>query len=400
LLAWVVGGVLAVIGALTFAELGAMMPAVGGQFAVIRAAFGRRMAFLSVASVTMTVQAGAVGILALLCAGNLFRGFGWAGAGRASVTAGALAALGLVYAINVAGVRLSARVLRANVAVKLAAIAAIVAIAAASTQPAPPRSFEVGEWPGFGAFVYALIPTLFSYGGFEQVLWAAGEVRDPKRNVALGILIGVGVVLVAYLATNVSFLALLGPAGVAQDPSLLAARAVDAGAPGLGAFVAFAVAISALGTTHAIMLTAPRQIVALARDGMAPRALGRISPRSGTPIAATSFIAAVSVVLTVAAGLEGLDALLDSVICVNWFFFGITGLSLIELRQKMPDLPRPFRVPGYPATPLFFSLAAFAAAASPFFQDKGRVPAIWAAVLVLTLGIVCRFWIRGPKETE
>ena len=144
-----------------------MMPAVGGQFAVIRAAFGRRMAFFSVASVTMTVQAGAVGILALLCAGAVPRvrlgrpdaRFGHGGRAR-----GARA----VYAINVAGVRLSARVLRANVAVKLAAIAAIVAIAAASTQPAPPRSFEVGEWPGFGAFVYALIPTLFSTAGSSR----------------------------------------------------------------------------------------------------------------------------------------------------------------------------------------------------------------------------------------
>jgi APA family basic amino acid/polyamine antiporter len=401
----VIGGFLAIVGALTFAELGSMMPAVGGQFAVIRAAFGRRMGFVSVTSVTMTVQCGAIGILALICAENLLRGFGWTGAGGTAVTAVALGALLLIYLVNVAGVRISARVLRANVAIKLAAIAAIVAVAIASTQPAPPRSFAIERWPGVDVFVYALIPTLFSYGGFEQILWAAGEIRDPKRNVVLGILIGVGVVLVAYLATNVAFLSLLGAEGVANGSGILAARAVEAGASGFGFLVAFAVAISALGTTHAIMLTSPRQIVALSRDGMAPAVLGRISPRAGTPIAATTFLAVLSAVLVVLAGLDGLDALLDALICVNWFFFGITGLSLVVLRRKQPDLPRPFRVPGYPVTPLFFAFAAFAAAASPFFQPEGRMPAIWAAVLVLTLGVVCRFWIRPdragePKETK
>ena len=93
---------------------------------------------------------------------------------------------------------LSARVLRANVAIKLVTIAAIVGARVASTQPAPPTSFAIERWPGVDVFVYALIPTLFSYGGFEQILWAAGEIRNPKRNVALGILIGVGVVVVAY----------------------------------------------------------------------------------------------------------------------------------------------------------------------------------------------------------
>src|SRR4029079_13475785 len=356
--------------------------------------------FLSVTSVTLTVQAGALGILALLFAGNLFRGFGWVGAGRNAVTIGAVLALVLVWAINVAGVRLSARVLRLNVAVKLAAIAGIVAIAAASKIPVPPDAFAVDRWPGTATFVYALIPTLFSYGGFEQVLWAAGEIRDPKRNVALGILIGVGVVVVAYVSTNVSFLALLGASGVAQGGELLTANAVDRGAPGWGTLVAFAVAISALGTTHAIMLTAPRQGLALARDGLAPRVLGTLSPRAGTPVAATTLIAGLSVVLAVSAGVDGLDALLDAVICVNWFFFGITGVALVVLRRKMPDLPRPFRVPGYPVTPVFFSAAAFAAAASPFFQQKGRLPAILAAILVLTLGVVCRFWIQAPKETK
>ena len=400
LLVWIAGGVLAVIGALTFAELGAMMPAVGGQFAVIRAAFGPLMGFLSVTSVTLTVQAGALGILALLFAGNLLRGFGWSDPSRLVMTIGAVAALVAVWAINIAGVRLSARVLRANVAVKLAAIAAIVAIAAASRIPAPPQAFAVESWPGVATFVYALIPTLFSYGGFEQVLWAAGEIKDPKRNVALGIMIGVGVVVVAYVSTNVSFLALLGPVGVAGGGGLLTASAVERGAPGWGWLVAFAVAISALGTTHAIMLTAPRQVLALARAGLAPKILGTLSPRAGTPVAATTVIAGLSALLAIVAGLDGLDALLDAVICVNWFFFGITGLALIVLRRTMPSLPRPFRVPGYPVTPLFFAAAAFAAAASPFFQEKGRLPAILAAVLVLTLGIVCRLWIQDRKETK
>jgi APA family basic amino acid/polyamine antiporter len=399
LLVWIIGGVLAVIGALTFAELGAMMPKVGGQFAVIREAFGRRVGFLSVASVTLTVQCGAIGILALICARNLLRGFGFE-ASRIQVTLGALAAVLFVWGINVAGVVVSARVLRANVALKLVMIAAIVALAAASQAPAPPDAFTTGRWPGVVVFFYSLIPTLFAFGGFEQILWAAGEVRDPGKNVARGILIGVGIVLVAYLATNVSFLSLLGAAGVARDRDLLTPRAVEAGASGFGFLAAFGVAISALGTTHAIMLTAPRQIVALARDGMAPRVFGALSTRTGAPVAATTFLAVVTVVMVVAAGLDGIDALLDAVICVNWIFFAVTAGALIALRRKRPDLPRPFRVPGYPVTPAVFGLAALSAAASPFFRPEGRFSALVAAGLLLTLGIASRLFIRDIGETK
>jgi APA family basic amino acid/polyamine antiporter len=392
LLVWIGGGVIAVLGALTFAELGAMMPKVGGQFAVVREAFGRRIGFLSVASVTLTVQAGAIGILAIVCASNVFRGFGVA-ASRPEVTVGALAAIAIVYGINVAGVRLSARVLRANVCFKLLVIAAIVTLAANSTAPRDPAAFSVGAWPGAGVFVYALIPTLFSYGGFEQVLWAAGEVRNPGRNIVLGILVGVGIVVVAYIGTNVAFLSLLGASGVLASGELLTANAVEAGAPGFGFLVAFAVAISALGTTHAIVLTAPRQILALAQDGLAPRVLTRISPRTATPVPATTLIAVTSALLVLLAGPHGLEALLDAVICVNWFVFGLTAAALVRLRRKLPDLARPFRVPLYPLVPLVFALIAFAAAASPFFQDRGRVPALWAVGLLLTLALASRLWI-------
>jgi APA family basic amino acid/polyamine antiporter len=395
---WITGGVAAILGALTMAELGAMMPRVGGQFAVIREAFGPRIAFLSVASVTLTVQAGAIGILALICSGNAFRGFG-ASAGPVATGAGALAAILLVWAVNVAGVRLSARILRVNVAIKLLVVAAIVGIAAFGGRETPPGAFSGETWPSPSAFVYALIPTLFSYGGFEQVLWAAGEVRDPGRNVARGILVGVAIVVVAYLGINVAFLSLLGPEGMMRSRELLTANAVEAGAAGFGSLVAFAVAISALGTTHAIVLTAPRQVLALARDGLAPPILGAVSPRTATPVPATSAIALVSGALVVAAGLEGIDALLDAVICVNWAFFGVTGVALVRLRRLRPDLPRPFRVPFYPLVPLGFAAIAVAAAASPFFQDKGRFPAICAALLVLTLGLASRYWIkdRAPE---
>jgi APA family basic amino acid/polyamine antiporter len=203
----------------------------------------------------------------------------------------------------------------------------------------------------------------------------------------------------------VAFLSSLGPEGVMQDKGLLTARAVEAGAPGLGRLVAFAVAISALGTTHAILLTAPRQILALARDGLAPRILGGVSPRTATPVPATSLIAVISAGLVVVAGFEGLDALLDAVICVNWFFFAVTAAALIALRRSRPGLPRPFRVPGYPFTPVAFGLIALAAAASPFFQENGRGPALVALALVLTLGILSRFWISRanpdyPKSRE
>jgi amino acid transporter len=396
LLVWLGGGILALMGALTFAELGAMLPKVGGQFAVLREAFGARVGFVSVASVTLTVQAGALGILALLCAGNVFLGLGLQSS-EGRITAGALAVVLLVWAINVAGVRLSAGVLRANVAVKLLTIFAIVALAAFSTRPAEPGAFAIVRWPGAHVFVYALIPTLFSFGGFEQVLWTAGEIRNPGKNLARGILVGVVTVIVAYASINVAFLALLGPERVARD-QFVTARAVESVAPRWAFLAALAVAVSALGTTQAILLTAPRQIVALARDRLVPRLLGSISGRTGTPVPATTLIAATAAVLILTSGgVDGLGALLDAVICVNWIFFGLTAVALLVLRRTRPELPRPFRVPLYPLTPVLFAAAAFAAAASPFFQEGGRKPAIISCALVLTLGLLSRLWIRSPR---
>ncbi len=398
ILAWLVGAGMAILGGLTFAELGTSMPSTGGQFVVLSRAFGRNIGFVYVATVSSTVVAGALGILAIVAA-ELILGSAGVTVTGANLTGLALVLLGVIFAINMAGVRVSAGFLRCNAGLKLAMLVGLIGIGLFSGRPMAPAAFSLEHAPGFGGFCYATVPVLFAYGGWEQALWTGGEVRRPERNVVLGIFTGVAVVVVVYLGLNTSLLYLLGPGGVSQD-NRVTARAVELVVPSLARWVSLAVAASALGTVHAIMMTAPRQIAALATEGLAPAALGRFSPRTGTPGAATTVVFLIAVALVVGAGKDGVDRLLDAVGCVNWLFFGMTGLAVVILRKRLPNLSRPYRVPGYPVTPIVFASLAFVAAASPFFEPAGRTPAALALGLVLTLALLARLLIKTPAVSD
>jgi APA family basic amino acid/polyamine antiporter len=335
MLAWCVGGVVALLGAITFAELGRLRPVAGGQYHVLRDAFGRPAAFLFVFCNLTAVQAGGVAIISIVCAQNL--GVALHGAAPSEPWTLAVATLmsWVLVAANAVGVRTGAGLQNTTVVLKVLAIAAIVALAAL-IRPMPVAA-SAAQAPGpltFSSLFAGVTLTLFAYGGWQQALWMSGEVRDAGRTVPRAILLGVVVVVAVYLAVNWAFFRLLGFAGV-REARALAADAISVWSPGLGRrMAAAAVAVSAFGVLNAQFLTGPRLTWAMAQDGSFFAPFARLSARFATPGAAIVLLGALATALTLGLGLARTDLLTTGVVVVDAVFFALTGLALPMLWRR------------------------------------------------------------------
>jgi basic amino acid/polyamine antiporter, APA family len=389
---WIFGGAAALLGALTFAEIGARIPEAGGQFRALREVFGRRVGFAYATAVGLGESCAAVAILALVCV----RYVGVATDVEFSDSAASAFACGgvlLAFAFSASGVRSGASALIVNVALK-PAIALTIAVLAATTAGAPTSpttdaaAAATASSPphGAGSVFAAFLPALFAYGGWQQTLWIGGAVRDPARNLPRGVVGGTLVVVAAYLALNLSYFSLLGFERAAES-SAIAADAAAVDFPYAGRAIAAAVAWSAFGCMQAILFTGPFQAAAAAEVGAFPRFFAARA-KNGAPRAAAVLFAATSAAFVLLAGIEGLDVLLDAVVCVDWLFFALTGCALFLLRRRFGP-PKGFRVPGYPVVPAVFVLVATLAAIGPFFDAKARVGGF------IAVGSAAALWLLG-----
>lgn len=354
LLAWAVAGMIALCGALTFAALGTKYHATGAQYDILRDAYGPFPAFLFVFCNATAIQAGAIGIIALICMQNLAVAIGQPSMDPIWQTAFAIVLIAGLGLANILGVRWGARIQNITVLSKLLTIAVIVLLGMlAPSGPVPMVEPQVtSRLPGFLA---ALVPALFAFGGWQQALWISGEVADPWRTLPRAIIGGVGVVVSAYLFINYAYLELLGGVMAVAESKTLAADAVARALPTLGArAVAGAVGISALGVLNAQLLGGPRLLFGMARDGRFFAPFSRLSSRFGTPWASIVLIGLTAALLLLVAGAKGIDRLLTGTVFVDSIFFAMTGAALFRLRAGESNAS--FRVPGYPLTPALFVL--------------------------------------------
>jgi APA family basic amino acid/polyamine antiporter len=334
--AWGVGGLVALLGAITFAELGRLRPVAGGQYHVLRDAFGRPAAFLFVFCNLTAVQAGGVAIISIVCAQNLGVALHAAPPGEAWTLGIATLLTWTLVGVNVVGVRSGAGLQNTTVVLKLLAIAAIVALAAFVTRPAalPAPAAAVGHPATFASLFAGVTLTLFAYGGWQQALWMGGEVKHAERTLPRAILLGVAIVVTVYLAVNAAYFRLLGLDGV-RSAHALAADAISVWSPGLGRRVAAAaVAVSAFGVLNAQFLAGPRLTWAMARDGAFFSPFARLSERFATPVAAIVLLGAISTALTLGLGLSRTDQLTTGVVVIDATFFALTALALPILRRR------------------------------------------------------------------
>jgi APA family basic amino acid/polyamine antiporter len=352
LLVWLVGGILSLLGALTYGELGAMDPQAGGLYVYLREAFGRLPAFLYGWALFFVIGSGSVATLAAAFARYVQQFFPLGPWGAKLV---AVAMIAVVAAVNVRGTRRGADVQNWSTAIKTAALLVLSVLllalgrqlgggeVAVFTTPLTPERFA-------GAGV-ALVAVLWAYEGWHYVTFSAGETINPQRDFARGIVLGTVAVIVVYLVANLAYVAALGPTGVMQS-TRVAADAVNTlfGSP-WGQLVTIPILISIFGAANGIALTEPRVFYAMAKDGVFFQTLARVHPRFGTPALAILASAAWSAVLALTGTFE---QLLTYVVFAGWAFYALAAASIFVYRRRRPDAPRPFRTPGYPITPVVF----------------------------------------------
>jgi APA family basic amino acid/polyamine antiporter len=354
---WVIGGVLSLLGALTYGELGAMDGGSGGLYSYLRDAFGPFPAFLYGWTLLLVLATGSVATLAAAAAQYLGEFVALGPLGRKVFSVAVIAVLG---AINVFSTRKSATLQNVATGIKVTAILVMSGLLIALGSGGPPAAGAAAgvAAPSFMAGAgLAMISVLWAYEGWQYTTFAVGEARDPQRAFPRALVTGTIILIGLYVLANVAYVAALGGARVAASERVAAEAVTTVVGPLAGRFVAAAIMISMFSAALSIVITAPRVYYTMARDGLFFRKLAEVHPRFGTP----AFAIYVSTVWAmILAGTGTFQQLLTYVVFVGWMFYGLGAIAVIVLRRTRPDAPRPFRVPGYPWTPIIFTLSAVA----------------------------------------
>jgi APA family basic amino acid/polyamine antiporter len=389
---WVLGGIIAMAGALVYAELADRRPHVGGQYAYLRDAYGPTPAFLYGWSLLLVIQSGGMAAVAITFA----RYFDQLTALALPDGVVAAAVLLSLVAINCLGVRAGGTVQSGLMVLKILAIGLLV-VAGWWFAPAnpdyitpPPGQSSAGMIAAIGA---AMTPVMFSYGGWQTASFVAAEMRDPRRDLVRALLWGVAGVVILYTAVAFVCVFALGPSGLAQSPT----PAADVMRLALGSkgatLIALGIAISALGFLSQGMLTAPRVYFAMAEDGLFFREIAKVSQSTRVPVMAILLQGAAAIVIALS-GTYG--QILSYVVSVDFIWFGLTGAALFVFRKRDPG-GAGFNAPGHPLTTGLFVLACAliviaTVASNPVDSGIG--------FLILAAGVpACRHWQRRNRPS-
>lgn len=356
---WVLGGAVALVGAFVYGELGQRRPKVGGGYAYLREAFGPFPAFLYAWALLLIIAPGAIAAVAVT-----FGNYGAAllGVSTAMARPAAVAAILVLTVINCLGVTFGAVTQNIFTLLKLAAIGAVVLAGLLTLGNPPPPCLDcaslptpAGALPMLGVVGAALVPVLFSYGGWQQTNFIAEELVDAERNLPRALVLGVVIVVLVYVLANAAYLGALGVEGLAASAAP-AADTMEVLLGGAGRVVITAgIVCSTFGFLNLVILVTPRVFQAMAADGLFFERFARLHPRFRTPVAAIVFLGVWSSLL-VYSGQYG--ALLDYVVFADWIFFGLTALTLLVVRRRDGASASRFRVPGYPVAVWLFAAVA------------------------------------------
>ena len=352
---WAVGGALSLFGALSFAELAAMLPQAGGQYVYLREAYGSLISFLCGWAFFLAVQTGGISVLAVGFAvylGEFVPLTLWQERLAAAIS------IALFTYINYRGVKEGGRVQTLLTGLKVGAIVALIILGYVLVHGLPPSGSPLPS-PTGGRFVssfgVALVGVFWAYEGWNTCTFAAGEVKRPERNLPLALILGTTAVIVLYLGLNLVYYHTLELPAIARSGRVGADAAVRMfGATG-SELVSLLIIISTLGSLNGSILAAPRVYYAMAKDGLFFRWCTAVHPRFRTPHVAL-LLQGFWAILLVAWGTY--EQLYTYVIFAAWIFYALTAFAVIVLRRKLPGLERPYRVWGYPVVPLVFTFAS------------------------------------------
>jgi APA family basic amino acid/polyamine antiporter len=353
---WTAGGVFALCGALTLAEVASALPRTGGMYVFCRDGWGRLAGFLFGWGQFSMIRAASLGAIAITFAEYLFRVLGvnpQLPEHVQTVRLAAAAAIALTALFNILGVSLSAVVINLTVLAKYGGLVFIVLVAFALGLPQTGGHFTPALPAGsftFAAFGLALVSTLWAFDGWADLAYNAGEVKDPERNLPRALLGGTLLVVAIYLAANLAYLAVLPVEQIRVSKLVAADVAQRVLGPWGVAFVSVTVMVSTFGTLNTVLFTSPRVFFAMADDRLFFRPVARVHPRFGTPWVSISMTAALGIVFVL---LRSFEQLADAFVTAFLPFYALSVASIFRLRGK-PGYAPSFRVPLYPWVPLLF----------------------------------------------
>ena len=376
---WAVGGVMAILGAFVYAELADRMPATGGEYAYERSAFGPLVAFLFGWTTLFVVQTGGMAAVALSFSKYFLVLFGHeapAGGPDPLANAVAVAVLALLALTNCLGVRSGNGVQTLLGVLKLVAITGLVFGGLFLIAHPFPITHPVFDRPPskdlFKAYGAALIPVVFAYGGWQTANYVGGEIKNPRRNLALALLIGVTGVIALYLAVNVACLRALGPAALGKTLAPASDVLNTAIGPVGAKLAALSIAISTLGYLSQGMLTGPRVYLAMASDGLFFRQLAKVTEKSRVPAVAIVVQAVWCAILVLSGTYE---RIVTYDVSINFLFFGVTAAAVFIFRARDKKLSAAeradagVRIPFHPFSTILFIVVCVVVVASTFWSD-------------------------------
>jgi APA family basic amino acid/polyamine antiporter len=377
---WICGGAVALAGAFVFAELGTVLPRVGGQYAFFKEAFHPLVAFLHGWSLLFIIQSAATATVAVTLAEYAAR---LAHLDATAVTPIAVALMLSLSCFHALGIKPGAVLINLITVTKTLAIAALVIGAFALNRRSgidleplvPPDLRGLGL---LSAFFAGLVPVMFAYGGWQNLNFVAEEVREPLRTLPRALLLGVICVVAVYLGANVAYVHVLSAPALAatKTPAADLAKAVVGERAAM--LMAVLIVISAFGFLNLALMTAPRVYYAMAADGLFFRSVGELSRKFRAPTRAILIQGALASLFALT---NTFERLLGYVVFADWIFFFLAGVALIVLRRKLPGAARPHPVPLFPWTPLAFSAVGAGIVLNTFFADP-RNALIGSAILL------------------
>jgi len=418
---WVAGGLLAMAGALAYAELAAMYPRSGGFYVYIREAFGPLAAFVFGWAELLVIRPASYGAISIVSAEYLWRLTGHDGAAllgplplsRAQLTASLL--IVITAAVNYRGVHLGALVQNVSTVLKISALLAIVIMGLTLVPSAPPAAGVTGPGiaapgavaPGaaataaaagastaalISAFGLALVSILWAYDGFADLVFIAGEVKDPQRVLPRALVIGTSGIIVLYLVTNWTYAHVIPLPEMPGSPLIAADVAVALlGTFGV-VFISAAVALSTFGSLNGSTMTGPRIFFAMAEDGLFFRAIAEVHPRFGTPARSIVLMAGLG---TIYVNIRTFAQLADQFVVGLWPFYAAGVVALFVLRRRHPEAERPYRTWGYPWTPALFLIGAVFLLGN-YLISEPRTFAVDMAVIASGVPVYW-FWLREHR---
>ncbi len=399
---WITGGLLSLFGAMSYAEVAAMRPRVGGEYAFLHDAYGPLTAFLYTWTWTMIAKPASIatiaaGLMRVLGTFPMFAFLDRVAMGHLLWSqVMAIAATWLIAGLNIVSTRDSAQVQTVLTWLKVLMIVVIAGFCFASVKYGDWHNFGTrftGARGGFAGFMIALVAALWAYDGWSDVSQMAGEVQKPQRSLPVALVGGVTIVGALYMLTNAAIQYVLPAAAIAaSDRPATDALQLVAGNLGAG-LVAVGMAVSIGATFVGSSLSGARVPFAAARDRLFPSVLGEIHPRFKTPWMSLLLQAVLSTLLLLAIG--RFQALFSLAIFSEWLFYALTAATVFVFRVREPDAYRPYRVTGYPVVPALFILAAVVLLVFSFVNQPGESI---AGALVILCGVPLHFLFQRSKS--